>query len=52
MDNAEIQVQKHLVSFCKILPAHVHSWGSVLQESVKSLQTLANLCEQQRHVKR
>jgi transcriptional regulator of heat shock response len=52
MDNAEIQVQKHLVSFCKVLPAHVHSWGSVLQESAKSLQTLTNLCEQQRHVKR
>ncbi|EFA00299.1 hypothetical protein TcasGA2_TC003132 [Tribolium castaneum] len=49
MDNTT-QVQKYLVTFCKALPAHVDCWRSALQDSVKPLQNLANLCEQQRAI--
>ncbi|XP_063925661.1 uncharacterized protein LOC135139381 [Zophobas morio] len=48
--DVEGQVQKHLVTFCKALPVHVSCWRSVIQDAAKPLQTLANLCEQRRHV--
>ncbi|XP_044270512.1 uncharacterized protein LOC123015099 isoform X2 [Tribolium madens] len=52
MDNTEIRVQKYLVNFCKALPPHVDSWRSVLQDSGKPLQSLTNLCEQQRSIQK
>lgn len=52
MDDDEKLVLKYLIAFCKILPIIVQNWKSALQDSVKPLQSLSNLGEQQRHVKR
>lgn len=52
MENLEKDIQKKILNFCKILPAHVDTWKRLLGEAEKAIPALSNYAEQLRHVER
>lgn len=50
--NTATSVQEKLRNFVKILPNHVESWRSILQESVIPVRALLNQAEQLRSIER
>ncbi|CAH0546926.1 unnamed protein product [Brassicogethes aeneus] len=50
MCDIEVQIQKLVVHFCKMLPNHVNKWESVIKDANGPLKALVNFSDQLRHI--
>nr|CAI5868729.1 unnamed protein product [Callosobruchus analis] len=50
MEQIERNIQKNVINFCKLLPAHVEKWKLLLADALKPAKALGNYSEQLRHV--